>query len=359
MSKFLIIAFHPRTMTPYARQYEEEILKQGFQYDIVFWDRFSKGPLKKNGNEYIFQCPCTLGGNKLKKFYPFYLFRKTILQILSSVPYDKLIILNTMPGFLLQDVLLQHYKGRYVLDIRDYTYEKYALYKSRVLSLVDNSCFTALSSRGFCQFLGTHSKFVITHNISNELAKENEPTLSKHKSSICLGFVGVARAYEANTLLISKLAGKERYFLKYAGYHYPDCDLQEFCRQHQYAAVRFFPPYKNEEKPLLYKDIDIINTIFGDNTLEVSTNLPNRLYDGLLFQKPLLASKNTYTGNLVEKYKIGLAVDVKRDDVYGELNRYVNNFDEEAFLTATETLLKKICEEQDRFHKNIERFIVI
>ena len=32
--KFLIIAFHPRSMTPYAKQYEDAISKAGHEYDI-------------------------------------------------------------------------------------------------------------------------------------------------------------------------------------------------------------------------------------------------------------------------------------------------------------------------------------
>lgn len=45
--KFLIVAFHPRSMTPYAQQYEDIIVKYGYDYDILFWDRFSNGPLEK------------------------------------------------------------------------------------------------------------------------------------------------------------------------------------------------------------------------------------------------------------------------------------------------------------------------
>ena len=52
--KFLIIAFHPRSMTPYAKQYEDAILKAGYGYDILFWDRFSNAPLEKRDNE----CEC-------------------------------------------------------------------------------------------------------------------------------------------------------------------------------------------------------------------------------------------------------------------------------------------------------------
>ena len=88
-------------MTPYARQYEEAIIAAGHEYDIVFWDRFSNAPMEKRENEFIFHRVCSLGGNRLKKIYPFYLFRKNIKRLIEKGNYDKIIILNTMPGFLL------------------------------------------------------------------------------------------------------------------------------------------------------------------------------------------------------------------------------------------------------------------
>ena len=179
--KFLIIAFHPRSMTPYAKQYEDAILKAGYNYDILFWDRFSNAPLEKKNNEFIFHRICTLGGNRLKKVYPFYLFRKTLTRIIANGKYDKIVILNTMPGFLLHDILLNQYKDRFILDIRDYTYEKFSFYLNTVHQLIRNSYFTTISSRGYKLFLGDNDKIIVNHNISNLEQLEDKPTLIKDK----------------------------------------------------------------------------------------------------------------------------------------------------------------------------------
>ena len=65
--KVLIIAFHPRSMTPYSKLYEDVIKNVNVEYDIIFWDRFTNQKLEKIGNEYIIHKICTLGGNKIKK----------------------------------------------------------------------------------------------------------------------------------------------------------------------------------------------------------------------------------------------------------------------------------------------------
>ena len=159
--KFLIIAFHPRSMTPYAKQYEDAILKAGYGYDILFWDRFSNAPLEKRDNEFIFHRVCTLGGNRLKKIYPFFLFRKNVKKIIREGQYNKIIILNTMPGFLLHDIFLKQYRNRFILDIRDYTYEKYNFYLNTVHKLIDASFFSTISSQGFKSFLGKNDKLIL------------------------------------------------------------------------------------------------------------------------------------------------------------------------------------------------------
>lgn len=91
-----------------------------------------------------------------------------------------------MPGFLLHDILLSKYSNNYILDIRDYTYEKYGFYLRIIHKLINNSSFTAISSRGFKKFLGESDKLVVNHNISNLEDACDKPTLYEHKSQLRL-----------------------------------------------------------------------------------------------------------------------------------------------------------------------------
>ena len=290
--KFLIVAFHPRSMTPYAKQYEDAIMKAGQDYDILFWDRFSNAPLEKKENEFIFHRICTLGGNRLKKIYPFYLFRSTLKQIIKNGQYDKIIILNTMPGFLLHDILLDKYDNKFILDIRDYTYEKYSFYLNTVHKLIDHSYFTTISSQGFKRFLGENDKLVINHNISNLDEIVSTPTLRKEKEKINVGFVGAVRYFSENATLLQDLKDT-KYHLIFNGREAADCHLEEFCQDEKISNVEFSGAFQNEEKPYLYQRIDIINSLYGNMKIEVQSSLPNRLYDALIFKKPIIATEQT------------------------------------------------------------------
>jgi len=358
---FLIVAFHPRSMTPYAEQYENGIKKAGHEYDIIFWDRFSNAPLEKCGNEYIFHQICTLGGNRLKKLYPFYLFRKTVKKIIRCGKYDKIIILNTMPGFLIHDILLRKYRDRYILDIRDYTYEKYRYYYVIVKKLIDNSFFTAISSRGFKKFLGENSKFIINHNISNLKNCIEWPTLSLNRKPVRIGFVGAVRYFDENVALIESLKELSNFKLIFIGKALHDCHLEEYCKKNEYQNVVFCGAFQNSEKPKLYNDIDIINSLYGNGSLEVRSALPNRLYDALIFKKPILTTKGTYLSEIVRKYKIGLVLDSSttycKTDYIKSITDYVNSFDATAFVKNANYLLEIVKSEQLEFHKRIQEFV--
>ncbi len=350
-------------MTHYVAAYENTLKKLNKPYEVVFWDRFSNSELEKRGNEYVLHHICTLGGSKIKKIPAFLYFRKQLKYIISDNSYDKIIVLNTMPGLLLSDILLTQYRGKYILDIRDYTYEKYFFYKKIVKQLMEYSFFTAISSTGFRSFLGESEKLIINHNISNIGAgMENSidgltNQKSCYKQIYTIGFLGVIRYENENIKLINSFKDSNRFKFFYAGKMYPDCNLKEYCRISGLKNVEFAPEFSNEDKPWLYKDIDIINAIYGNKMLEVKTALPNKLYDAIVFKKPILVSTGTHLSDVVEKYGLGISVDVDKDNVKEKLLKYLTEFDYKQFCLNAERFLRIVIAEQNEFVKRIEDFV--
>ena len=122
-------------------------------------------------------------------------------------------------------------------------------------------------------------------------------------------------------------------------------------------SVSFVGKYDNSQKPELYKNIDIINSIYGDDSLEVTTALPNRLYEACLFKKPIISSKGTYLGQIIEQYHLGVAVDVERDDVRKILDDYIEGFDCEKFLESCRRFLDVIKTDELRLYEALTQFI--
>lgn len=356
--KVCIVAFAERNIIPYIENYENILKEYGIEYDCIFWDRYSDLPIEKKGNEYTIHIKCMPGANKLGKIIPMYKYKKIVESIINQHNYTHLIILTTLPGVLISKVLLNKYRDKYILDIRDYTYEKYNFYKNIVDRLVEESYFTAISSKGFLKFLKDSRKIIPCHNIGERFKEERVNENFKNKNKVTIGFVGCVRYYKEDCKLIEALANNNKYELLYIGKQNVDFNLNEFCEKAKITNVIIKGEFKNIDKPNIYKEIDIVNSFYGNDSLEVTTLLPNRLYDGLLFKKPILASKGTYLGDLVAKNNIGCVLDPDNmDNADDVLNCFMEQFDCIEFEHKAKELLIEINYEQERFYRKIIDFV--
>lgn len=355
--KIGIIGFIDKNKLPYIEYYERVLRKENVKYESIFWDRFNNLKTEKINNEYIIHIKCVPGESKLKKIFPMYQFKNEIQKIISREKYTHLIVLTTLPGILIYKTLLKNFKNKYILDIRDYTYENFNFYKNLVDKLVENSFFTAISSKGFLKFLNHNKKIVPCHNISNfEMQKEDCDDLRK-KEQLTIGFVGGVRYYKENCKLIEAFANNPKYLLAYIGEPNIDCNLEEFCSKRKIKNVYFSGKFKNSDKPKIYEKIDLINAVYGNESLEVTTALPNRLYDGLLFKKPIIATKGTYLAEILESKKLGITIDINSENLVEKLDNFINNFDIKKFKKLSIECLNNILIEQDKYEKYIKMFV--
>ncbi|MDO5380905.1 MAG: glycosyltransferase [Acidaminococcaceae bacterium] len=357
--KIGLIGFSTRNYIPYIEYYENIFKSNNISYECIFWDRFNNDNTKKKSNEYTIHVVCKPGMNKLRKIFPMYKFKMELERIIEKEQYTHLVVLTTVPGVLIWKKLLAGFKNRYILDIRDYSYEKYGWYRKIVEKLIANSYFTAISSNGFKAFLPQSNKIITCHNIGSNFHEEKEVIDLKDKEKITIGFVGGIRYFEENCKLINIFANNPKYQLTYIGRKNLDCDLEGYCKKKGIKNVLFKGEFNNAEKPEIYKQIDFINAIYGNESLEVTTALPNRLYDGILFKKPILASKGTYLGEVVDEYKLGMVVDSDEQNkkFIDKIDSYISNFDEVDFITKCQKFKERILLEQNIFFYHIREFV--
>lgn len=338
--RVLLIASYTINMMPYSKVYLDILDELEIEYDIIEWDRFNNHELVKNGNVYTLGERCSLGGGKLKKLLPYMKLRNIIIKLMQTIKYDRIIVFNTLPAIFIMDYLIRYFDKRFIYDYRDYSYEKYSFYKIIVNHIVKRSYATIISSQGFFRFIEKADNIFVSHNISNT-DKGKEDSVNLKKDSVCIGFAGLIRYGKENTVLINNLRENPRYKLLYVGRKYVDSKLEEYCLENNITNVEFRGEFKNEDKPEIYAEIDIINAMYGNETYEVTTALPNKLYDCLIFKKPMLVSNNTYLAEIVEEYNLGIAVDCD-DDILRRIDDYVNGFDKALFLEGAEKLLRQV-----------------
>ena len=148
---------------PYVKRYTERLDLANCPYEVLFWNR-SGSELELPSNYYWFNTPSDEAQNKISKLFDFIKFRKWVKKHLKKHKCDGIVVLSTLPGILLFDVL-KRFKKKYIFDIRDYSYEHISFFKKIEEKVIDNSYFTSISSKGFQAFLPEH-KYVIAHNFN-------------------------------------------------------------------------------------------------------------------------------------------------------------------------------------------------
>ena len=126
MIRVLLLGFGKIAYMPYMNFYLDTIKDENIQFELIYWDRDGKPDAdlpSRISRAYKFeahleeQLPFK---NKLKYFVK---YRKFALNVLKYNSYDKIIVLHTTPGLTLLDYLVRKYKGRYLLDFRDISYD--------------------------------------------------------------------------------------------------------------------------------------------------------------------------------------------------------------------------------------------
>lgn len=351
--KVCIVAHVERTYLPYMNRYMKFFDENNIDYDIICWQR-EETKSEARSNEFNYYEPAQ--HDAFGKIMAYVRYAKFVKEIIRKNKYDKVVVLTTVMAVSICRFLAKEYKGRYLFDIRDYTFERFLPYKKVVDSLIKKSALTTISSKGFMDFLEPCENIVINHNMNFSDAQDT-PSPLKNKQVINVGFVGQVRYFEENAELIKQLKNTFKYQLWYIGKPTADCDLEGYCAQNQITNVSFIGKYSNEQKPELYKSIDMVNSIYGDDSLEVTTALPNRLYEACLFKKPIISSKKTFLGEVIHQYKLGVIVDVEHDDVMAILDEYIDNFNEDEFLKGCNQFIADVRRDDEILYERLHQFI--
>lgn len=333
--KILIVCTSSRQYSPYIEFYVSICLDNNLDFILVTKEKegyISDSPYHK---------PFILTNDMLAKhsIIRTLIWHKYIRQIIKKEGCNKLIVLTTRTAVILSPVLFIS-KCKYIFDIRDYTNEHKKWWRILEKIIIEKAEMTVVSSAGFLYWIPCHKNIRITHNMPSSFSLK--PNARLKTSDLCIvkiGYVGLVDYYEQNKNLLIKLSKCKRYKFKYSGTVTERCKLKEFVENNNFTQVQFTGSFSNTEKPELYNDVDMINAIYGNDSLIVTTALPNKLYDALIYKIPIIASKGTYLGKIVEANHIGIAVDVVNDDVQALMDNYWDNF------------------VYDEFEKNCTRFL--
>lgn len=350
--KALIVCFANLRGVPYIYPYINILKKNNIKTDIVYWNRHGIEEKIDCSNLYVYSHYQRDEDNKFIKLIRMYSYTRYVEKIIKKNSYEKIIILSSLPGVLMETYLVKNKKNQYIFDIRDHSYEQFKPYYNRMKKLMQNSALNVISSSGFRNFLPNEDT-VICHNITSYTNMKNNHVEKKDK--IIISFIGQIRYANKYLNFMESIKNNERIVFRFYGFGEDEEYLKNYVALHKFNNIEFYGAYMPSEKSTIIQKSDILFNVYGSD-LHVKYAISNKYYDALIYKKPLLVSKNTTMDDITQ----GIAFSVD-DAVFDaiELIRWYDNIDFVKLEDICEKKLKNVQSDMIAFEKAVESVFTI
>jgi hypothetical protein len=355
-SKICIIgAFNLKHMTLISL-YTTIFEKHNIPYDIIYLDKYSQKENTKANNIYVYRSNFNREWGIFRKIIEYWKFSRYAKKKIKENNYEKIILWQTFTSFLLFDLLLFRYKNKYVLNVRDYFFEKNKLVFLLQKILIKNSIFTTISSVGFKRFLPKYP-LVNVHSINKSLLNSNFIRKGLNKNGkIKIGFIGNNRFFEQGIKLMNSLKNDERFELWFCGIN--SDILKKYAEDNHIVNCKFIDAFEPESTNDILLNFDLINNLFGNNHESVKTLTSIRLYYSAYYKIPILVNTDTYMSSILEDYPIGYVVDWSKSDLGDRLYSWYNSIDFNEFSYHCEKFIRKALEENKDFEEKVKTYLL-
>ncbi len=181
---------------------------------------------------------------------------------------------------------------------------------------VKKSEFTIFTSEGFIDYLYGNNQpkqvFVIPNRMNKVFLEEKRPLQKKTDvSHLVFGFVGLIR-YPNTILNFAKIVGEK--FPQHEFHFWGACDIVKYKSMLELLITDFKNIYYHGEfrSPIdlkdIYEKIDLNVVCYDVNSGNVGIAEPNKLYESIFFNTPIIVSDNTFLSKKVRKMSVGYAI---------------------------------------------------
>lgn len=262
--------------------------------------------------------------NKINKILS---FRATIKRILKENKHDCIFYFF---GFEIAAIA-------YFLGCRNYIYEEADVSAARInnnfirkllLSLdkriIHKSKLTIFTSAGFVEYLFNNKcpqNVILQPNKLSPYFYSEQKRIGIKKDfnpdHLKFGFVGAIR-YRNTIVRFSQVIGTmfpqhEFHFYGAVTTHSCSSDIDSIVNIHK--NVFFHGSFRNPiDLPPIYENIDISIACYDTTSGNAKIAEPNKLYESIYFETPLVVSSGTFLARQVAKYDIGFCIDASNDD---------------------------------------------
>lgn len=244
--------------------------------------------------------------------------------------------------------LIYHYcfsKKPYIFEESDLRHTYFPKQLKWLLEIIDKriikkSLLTVFTSEGFCEY---HFGKKIPDNVAfipNRLSPEIKnvsllPHKAFNKDKISVGFVGSPRFKAVYN------------FVKVFCTNYPNYEMHLFGEPLLDGIEELRGKYKNaffhgtftspQDLPSIYSSIDLVLSTYDAEVENVRFAEPNKIYESMFFEVPIIVSKNTFLASKVDRLGIGYAINAVDDN---EIVSFVNSITEDSLKEKINNIKK-------------------
>lgn len=355
--KICVISMTNLFLCPYINKYLS-IVGPNNVVDLIYWNRHMVEENCKNYDKvFVYKQILSEKANRFEKVKCFLRFKRYCENILHTNKYDKIIILHNYLAILMKRFLKRKYQGRYLIDIRDYSFERNKLFYILEKKAIEYSGLAVISSEGYRKFL-PEWEYIVCHNdvwLSDDLISQVAEVERKADKPIRISFIGMVRFLEQNKKLLDIFGNDERFILGFYGQNAEQ--LEEYARKRNIKNTIFVGRFSPDETIEFYKKTDVINNYYGNHTPVLDYALSNKLYYAATLKKPILVCKDTFMYEIAFRYSMGITINEASRNAADDFYKMYMDIDNEKKNKGCNAFLKKVREDNVIFEKQLLKFL--
>ena len=338
--------------------YTDLFIKNNISFDIIYMDKYDEEEEIEAKNIFRYVNKIDQKKPKWYKALKYFKFRNYAINIIKRNNYDYIVVWNDLAIFMFADFLANHYKKRYCLNIRDYCYQNIRWVFNRFEKVIKNSDFNTISSKGYEEFLPKFN-YLIIHSLNPILFDSIVPrkAFRDKDNPIRIGFIGYVRYFERNEKMLDLFKNDPRFELHYYGTKANV--LRDYAEKNGINNAVFYDTFPVKDTYKYLQNIDIINNLYGNDSVGVNTALSIKLYHGIYTRIPILVSANTYMEEVAKKYNIGFTFAEITNDYKNNLYEWYTHLDFGTFNEGCGAILSIVEEQNSKFNQKVHDTFII
>ena len=329
--------------------YTDILKREGVSFDVIYMDKYGEDEEIDCNQKYRFVNKINRNWPRIIKKFMYWMFKPWACRILKKNNYDFIIVWNDLAIFLFADFLSKNFKGKYCLNVRDNMYYDKSKYKKMFERCFSNSSFNTISSRGYLDILPSDATYHPIHSLNLSVLKgmKIHTRMRTKDEKIRIGFIGYVRYFERNQKLLDCFANDPRYEVHYYG----KCAdvLKEYAEANSINNAVFYDSFPVSETAKYLENIDIMNNLYGNATLNVRKAISIKLFHSLYARIPILVNTDTYIGEVATTLGIGYYVTEFTDQFKDDLYQWYHSLNFDKLRSSCDEYLAKAMKENNEF----------